>query len=103
MTMENSPFEDVFPIENGDFPAIVMWSFSRGGGLRIGDEAQRSSDGRPFLRCSFRHLGFATSFAAMALRRDASRLSATEGGRKITVKAICRMEKSPPKKGIVQY
>ena len=28
MTMENPPFEYVCPIENGDFPAIVMWSFS---------------------------------------------------------------------------
>ncbi len=24
MTMEHPPFEDVFPIENADFPAIVM-------------------------------------------------------------------------------
>ena len=24
MTMENEPFEDVFPIENGDFPLLCL-------------------------------------------------------------------------------
>ena len=29
--MENGPFEDVFPIKNGDIPAIAMWSFYKAG------------------------------------------------------------------------
>jgi len=39
MAMENNPFEDVFPIENGDFPAsyvslpegtsqVVVWDYT---------------------------------------------------------------------------
>ena len=26
MTVENPPFEDVFPIENGDFPMLCLFS-----------------------------------------------------------------------------
>ena len=31
MTMENQPFEDVSPVENGDFPYVVHVSYFWGG------------------------------------------------------------------------
>jgi len=27
--MENPPFEDVFPIQDGDFPACYVWKYRR--------------------------------------------------------------------------
>ena len=72
---------DVFPIEKrgGRFSSQPsnrhLLVFTRDFFTPPGDEEQRLADGRPFLRRPFQHIGIAvTSFAAMAVRRDASRL-----------------------------